>query len=89
LQSVCKPRAASRFALRSAGEDLDHRNYRASVPARFEVVHLTFQNRIRQLVAIVGTARKVLRQELACFLNRMHDCVGKILRLEMGPHRKN
>ncbi len=58
-----------------------------TITPALQVGGLTLQNRIRQLVPIVRPPREVRRQKLAGFADRVHDCVGEILRLEMRPHR--
>src|SRR4029453_18345811 len=48
---------------------------------------LTFLDCVWQFVAIVWTTRKMLGQQAARLPDRMNDGVGKMLRLEMRPHR--
>ncbi len=58
-----------------------------TITPAMQVRGLTLQNRIRKLVPIVRPPRKVRRQKLAGFADRVHDRVGEVLRLEMRPHR--
>ena len=48
---------------------------------------LTFLDCVWQFVAIVGTTGKMLSQQLARLPDRMDDGLGKVLRLEVRPHR--
>src|SRR4029077_3294439 len=48
---------------------------------------LTFFDCVWQFVAIVWTARKMLRQQAARLPDRMYDGVGEMLGLKVRPHR--
>jgi hypothetical protein len=48
---------------------------------------LTFLDCVWQFVAIIWTARKMLRQELTRLPDCMDDGVGEMLRVEVRPHR--
>lgn len=57
-----------------------------TITPAMQVRGLTLQNRIRKLVPVVRSPREVCRQKLAGFADRVHDRVGEILGLKMGPH---